>query len=55
MNYGLKEDGVGLTYVTRDSESPLNAFVGQEVIDKVKAIKDDIVSGKIVVKDPLQQ
>ncbi|MEC0126060.1 BMP family lipoprotein [Paenibacillus pabuli] len=55
VNYGLKEDGVGLTYVTRDSESPLNAFVGQEVIDKVKAIKDDIVSGKIVVKDPLQQ
>jgi basic membrane protein A len=55
VNYGLKEDGVGLTYVTRDSETPLNAFVGQEVIDKVKAIKDDIVSGKIVVKDPLQQ
>ena len=55
VNYGLKEDGVGLTFVTRDSESALSDFVGQEVIDKVKAIKDDIVSGKIVVKDPLQQ
>ncbi|WP_028589022.1 BMP family lipoprotein [Paenibacillus massiliensis] len=54
VNYGLQEDGVGLTYVTRDSQTPLNAFVGQEVVDKVKAIKDDIVSGKIVVKDPLQ-
>ena len=55
VNYGLKEDGVGLTFVTRDSESALSDFVGQEVIDKVKAINEDIISGKIVVKDPLQQ
>ncbi|SDX80395.1 BMP family protein [Paenibacillus sp. CF384] len=53
VDYGLKEDGVGLTYVTRDSQSPLNPFIGQATVDKVKAIKDDIVSGKLVVKNPL--
>ncbi|MBD7968652.1 BMP family lipoprotein [Paenibacillus gallinarum] len=54
VSYGLKEDGVGLTFVTRDSESPLSPFIGQEVVDKVKAIRDQIVSGEIVVTDPLQ-
>ncbi|RAP75115.1 BMP family lipoprotein [Paenibacillus montanisoli] len=53
VDYGLKEDGVGLTYVTRDSQTPLNPFIGQATVDKVKAIKDDIVSGKLVVKNPL--
>ncbi|MCP8967008.1 BMP family protein [Ectobacillus ponti] len=51
--YGLKEDGVGLTYVTKESKTPLNAFVGQPVVDKVKALKEDIVSGKVKVTDPL--
>ncbi|REE70495.1 basic membrane protein A [Paenibacillus taihuensis] len=55
VDYGLKEDGVGLTYVTRDSKTPLNAFIGQANIDKLKTIKDDIVSGKLVVKNPLAQ
>jgi basic membrane protein A len=55
VEYGLKEDGVGVTYVTRPSATPLNARVGQAVIDKVKAIKDDIVSGKVVVTDPLKK
>jgi basic membrane protein A len=53
VSYGLKEDGVGLTYVTRDSKTPLNPFVGQAAIDKVKAIAEDIKSGKKEVKNPL--
>ncbi|QGQ95604.1 BMP family ABC transporter substrate-binding protein [Paenibacillus psychroresistens] len=52
--YGLKEDGVGLTFVTKDSKSALSPFIGQENVDKVKAIRDDIVSGKITVKNPLE-
>ncbi|WP_226668986.1 BMP family protein [Metabacillus litoralis] len=52
--YGLKENGVGLTYVTHDSSTPLNDFVGQEAIDKVKVIKDDIISGKLEIKNPLE-
>ncbi|MDP4095869.1 BMP family protein [Paenibacillus sp. P96] len=55
VNYGLKEDGVGLTFVTRDSASPLSPFVGQEVVDKLKKIRDDVVAGTIQIKDPLQQ
>ena len=51
--YGLKENGVGLTYVTHESETPLHDFVGQEAIDKVKAIKDEIVAGTKEIKDPL--
>jgi basic membrane protein A and related proteins len=54
VDYGLKEDGVGLTFVTKDSTSPLSPFIGQATIDKVKAIRDDILSGKIIVKNPLQ-
>lgn len=52
--YGLKENGVGLTYVTHDSSTPLNDFVGQEAIDKVKVIKDDIIIGKLEIKNPLE-
>jgi basic membrane protein A len=54
-DYGLKEDGVGLTFVTRDSTSTLSPFIGQENVDKVKAIAEDIKSGKIVVVNPLAQ
>ena len=53
--YGLKEDGVGLTYVTRDSETPLHPFIGEEVVEQVKAISDEIISGTLAVPDPLQQ
>lgn len=53
--YGLKEGGVGLTFVTTESKSQLSPFVGQEVIDQVKAIYEDIVSGTIVVENPLAQ
>ncbi|MBP1992254.1 BMP family protein [Paenibacillus eucommiae] len=52
VDYGLKENGVGITFITRESKSPLSSFIGQEVVDKVKAIQEDIISGKIVLKDP---
>jgi basic membrane protein A and related proteins len=53
VEYGLKEKGVGLTYVTDESKTPLNSFVGQEVIDQVKALHEEIVSGKREIKNPL--
>ncbi|WP_058307992.1 BMP family lipoprotein [Gracilibacillus massiliensis] len=55
QSFGLAEDGVGLTYVTADSESPLNDFIGQDTIDQVIEIKDQIISGEIEVKNPLEQ
>ncbi|MEW9701416.1 BMP family protein [Paenibacillus sp. SI8] len=54
VDYGLKEDGVGLTFVTKESKSALSPFIGPDVVSKVKAIRDDIVSGKVTVKDPLK-
>lgn len=54
-DYGLKEGGVGLTYVTHESKTPLNDFIGQEVVDKVKTIADDIIAGKIKVTNALEQ
>ncbi|MBO2946103.1 BMP family protein [Paenibacillus sp. F411] len=54
-DYGLKEKGVGLTYVTHESETPLNDFIGQDVIDQLKTISEDIISGKITVTNALQQ
>jgi basic membrane protein A and related proteins len=53
VDYGLKEDGVGLTYVTRESETPLHDFIGQEVVDKVKEINSEIVEGTRTVTNPL--
>nr|WP_263327264.1 BMP family protein [Neobacillus sp. Marseille-Q6967] len=53
VEYGLKEKGVGLTYVTHESKTPLNSFVGQEAIDQVKALHEEIVSGKREIKNPL--
>lgn len=55
VSYGLKENGVGLTFVTAESTSELNPFIGQENVDKLKKIRDDIVSGAIEVKNPLAQ
>jgi len=54
-DYGLKEGGVGLTYVTHESKTPLNPFIGQEIVDKVKAIADDIIAGKIKVTNAMAQ
>lgn len=53
INYGLAENGVGLTYVTHESKTPLHNFIGEDVINEVKKIKDDIVEGKIKVENPL--
>ncbi|MFE8699231.1 BMP family ABC transporter substrate-binding protein [Cytobacillus sp. FJAT-54145] len=55
VEYGLKENGVGLTYVTHDSKTPLNAFLSQEMIDQVIAIKDEILAGTLEVPNPLAQ
>ncbi|NOV04574.1 BMP family lipoprotein [Paenibacillus planticolens] len=54
VDYGLKEDGVGLTFVTKESKSALSPFIGPDVITKVKAIRDDIVSGKVKVENPVK-
>ncbi|MCL6549178.1 MAG: BMP family protein [Alicyclobacillus sp.] len=53
IRYGLKDGGVGLTYVTKPSKSPLNPFIGPKIIQKLKQIRDKIISGKLKVKDPL--
>lgn len=52
--YGLKELGVGLTFVTHDSKSSVHPFIGEETIIKLKEINEEITAGKIVVADPLQ-
>jgi basic membrane protein A len=54
-SYGLKENGVGLTFVTAESKSPLSDALGQANVDKLKKIRDDIVSGAIKVVNPLEQ
>ncbi|EHB62860.1 BMP family protein [Paenibacillus lactis] len=53
--YGLKEGGVGLTYVTHESKTPLNPFIGQDIVDQLKVISDDIIAGKIKVTNALEQ
>jgi Uncharacterized ABC-type transport system, periplasmic component/surface lipoprotein len=55
VNYGLAENGVGLTFVTADSPSPLSDAIGQENVETLKKIRDDIVSGAITVINPLEQ
>ncbi|MBX5435959.1 MAG: BMP family protein [Alicyclobacillaceae bacterium] len=53
IRYGLKDGGVGLTYVTKPSKSPLSPFIGTKTIQQLKQIRDKIIAGKLVVKDPL--
>ncbi|RED60458.1 BMP family protein [Cohnella lupini] len=53
-DYGLKEGGVGLTYVNKEGKSPLSEAIGQENVDKLKKINDDIVAGTVVVELPAQ-
>ncbi|KAB8139417.1 BMP family ABC transporter substrate-binding protein [Gracilibacillus oryzae] len=55
QSFGVAEDGVGLTFVTAESESPLSDFIGQETIDKVTELKDQIISGELTVTNPLAQ
>jgi basic membrane protein A len=54
VNYGLAENGVGLTFVTAESPSPVHEALGQEKIEQLKKIRDDIVSGAITVVNPLE-
>nr|WP_231686788.1 BMP family protein [Bacillus sp. JCM 19034] len=54
ISYGLADGGVGLTYVTHESETPLSDKVDEEVIKQVTEIKDSIVSGELVIPNPLQ-
>ncbi|GIP35796.1 BMP family protein [Paenibacillus sp. J2TS4] len=54
VDYGLKENGVGLPFVTHETKTELSPFIGQENIDKVKAINEEIVSGKRTIDNPLQ-
>ncbi|SER41383.1 basic membrane protein A [Gracilibacillus ureilyticus] len=55
QSFGLAEGGVGVTFVTAESESELSDFIGQETIDEVIAIKDQIISGEVEVQNPLEQ
>lgn len=55
INYGLKEKGVGVPYVTHETTTPMNPFISEETLAKLKEISEDIISGKLVLKDPLQQ
>lgn len=55
IDYGLKEKGVGVPFVTHETTTALNPFITKETITKLKQINDDIVSGKLVLKDPLKQ
>ncbi|AJY75426.1 BMP family lipoprotein [Paenibacillus beijingensis] len=48
-DYGLKENGVGITYVTDN-----NPFITKETIEKVLQIRSDIISGKTSVVNPLK-
>jgi len=54
-SYGLKENGVGVTFITAESTSPLSDALGQANVDKLKKIRDDIVAGTVVVKNPLEK
>ena len=55
IDYGLKEKGVGLPFVTHETQTKLNPFITQETINKVKELNDQIVSGKLVLQNPLAQ
>ncbi|HEY9425137.1 MAG TPA: BMP family ABC transporter substrate-binding protein [Microterricola sp.] len=53
-SYGLAEGGVGLTGLEPDvAESKCIIAEHPDVIEKVAAIRDQIISGEIVVVDPL--
>ncbi|GAA2879444.1 hypothetical protein GCM10010517_41740 [Streptosporangium fragile] len=52
--YGLAEGGVGVTALEDDlAASQCTVAASPEVVAKVREVRDDIVSGKITVTDPL--
>jgi len=53
-HYGLAEDGVGLTFVTRESTSPRSPALTDEKIAQLKEIAEDIKAGKIDVTIPVK-
>ncbi|WP_053351837.1 MULTISPECIES: BMP family ABC transporter substrate-binding protein [Leucobacter] len=53
-SFGLKEEGMTIVSLTDDAaDSQCTVVENTEVLDKVKQTRDDIVSGKIKVTDPL--
>lgn len=55
ISYGLAENGVGVTFITADSPSPLSPAIGEENVRRLQQIRDEIVSGAIQVVNPLEQ
>ncbi len=53
LDYGLAEGGVGLTFVSVESTSPLSPFIGEDVVKQAKEVEQKIISGEIVVTNPL--
>ncbi len=53
LDYGLAEGGVGLTFVTVESTSPLSPFIGEDIVNQAKEVEQKIISGEIVVTNPL--
>ncbi|WP_024355585.1 BMP family ABC transporter substrate-binding protein [Leucobacter chironomi] len=52
-SFGLKEEGMTIVSLTEDAaDSQCTVMEKPEVLDQVKQVRDDIVSGKIEVKDP---
>lgn len=49
---GLKENGVAMVYNPDDN---VTAFIPQEVRDQIDALRDDIISGRIVVPSDLEE
>ena len=53
-SFGLKEEGMTIVSLTDDAaDSQCTVMENKDVLDKVTQARDDIVSGKITVTDPL--
>ncbi|MEV8339061.1 BMP family ABC transporter substrate-binding protein [Leucobacter sp. NPDC077196] len=53
-SFGLKEEGMTIVSLTEDAaDSQCTIMENQDVLDQVTQARDDIVSGKIKVTDPL--
>lgn len=53
-SFGLKEEGMTIVSLTEDAaDSQCTIMENQDVLDQVTQARDDIVSGKITVTDPL--
>lgn len=57
FDYGLEENGVGLTVLTLNNPDQTQCGIldHPEVIDEVTALRQDIIDGKISVQDPLSE